>query len=75
MIYPNPAKDIIQFDLNRISGKVNIKIYNVSGVIVFQKEVFFEKVFSLNLSGFPQSIYFVRLQFDNNIENHKFIVK
>lgn len=37
--YPNPAKDKVYFDLNDISGKVNLRIHSVLGEKLFENQL------------------------------------
>ena len=60
-IYPNPASDKFYLALNG-SGWKNIFIMNVSGEIVFQKNVSGEKIISVSVKPFPSGIYLLVLQ-------------
>jgi hypothetical protein len=63
--YPNPARNQIRF--NDINAK-NIKIYNLSGVLVKEKEDITE---SLNLGGLSNGFYLVQV---NNEAVQKLVI-
>ena len=67
-LYPNPASNIIQFDLNE---KVNtVKIYNSQGQIVSNNSS--ENQF-INIENYSQGLYLVQIISDQNIYNGTFI--
>lgn len=69
--YPNPfnPKTNIRFNLP-ISGEVNLKIYNIKGEIIFNKnhsyETFGTKTISWSADNFSTGMYVYKLQFNKN---------
>lgn len=67
-LYPNPASNIIQFDLNE---KVNtIKVYNSQGQIILNNS---SQNQYINIENYLQGIYFVKMISDQNIYTGTFI--
>ncbi len=67
-LYPNPASNIIQFDLNEKIN--NIKIYNSQGKIISND---FSQNQYINIENYLLGIYFVQIISDQNIYNGTFI--
>lgn len=64
-IYPNPAYDIINFDIKKLDN-ASIKIFNTNGIFI--KEVNFDKdtdMINLDCSNFSDGIYYAVLYTDN----------
>jgi len=72
-IYPNPSDDIFNIEIENINSAL-IEIYNVSGNLIFSKEVDskFEKI---DISGFPKGIYTIKLIKDRTVNFGKVVVK
>jgi Leucine-rich repeat (LRR) protein len=64
-IYPNPADDLINIKIENLNNAM-IEFYNVNGTLIFSKEIDagFEKI---DISGFPEGIYVIRLIQDSTI--------
>ncbi|PLX25112.1 MAG: hypothetical protein C0599_01225 [Salinivirgaceae bacterium] len=62
-IYPNPANESIKLDFE--AKEANVKLFNVSGDVVFSKDNVSQKV-DIKVSDFEQGLYFLI------IENKKF---
>ena len=70
-IYPNPAKDVIQLNVN-VDGKKELKIIDLSGRVQLN-EVFYAKKKSLNVSELPNGIYFLQLRSKDGNITQRFI--
>ncbi len=60
--FPNPTKDIINIELNQISGPVEIEIINSSGISI--KKIFysnFNKKIDIEMSNFSDGLYTIRI--------------
>lgn len=68
-IYPNPADDILNISLLE-DLETRIQIFNIMGV--FLKEISVSQQAQIDISGFPNGMYFVRLK-DNPISTEIFI--
>lgn len=72
-IYPVPAKDylFIGYENNK---NINVKIYNLLGELVYEKEKSTVNKNKIDLSDLYNGIYFVKLQTDNKIITRKIII-
>jgi PKD repeat protein len=62
-IFPNPTTGVFKLKLNQ-HGDVNIKVFNMLGVTVYEENVTISGEFNqtINLQGFENGIYFVAIQ-------------
>jgi len=74
IIYPNPATDKLQIDLNSevSGGNSYLKIYDVVGNLILEKNVVDNKT-NLNVSSFPCGVYIVEVKTEKGIEVRKFV--
>ena len=71
-IFPNPSDDMINIEIENINDAA-VKIYNVSGKLVFSKELY-SKVDKIDISGFTKGIYVVKVIQDSNVNFEKVVV-
>jgi hypothetical protein len=72
-IYPNPANMYIFVDLPEILQKaVNLKIYNIAGVLVKYQEISKQNNM-IDVSDLETGLYIMYMNIDNNLERFKFI--
>ena len=58
-IYPNPAKDFVRISAN--NGQLSsVKIYNVTGVLIKQIEVYSKEI-EINISDYNPGVYFFNI--------------
>lgn len=70
--YPNPVSDILNIELKNI-GNYDIIILDVTGnVIINQKNI--NGFYSINVSNYPNGIYFLQLSKENNLITNKKII-
>jgi hypothetical protein len=69
-LYPNPAKNIINFNSTEFSGIKTIIIYNNIGEIVFRDNEINDN--EIDISGLPKGIYLIQFDFGDNIITKKF---
>ena len=78
IFYPNPVISNATFagDFNT-TGKINISIYNTTGVCLktweFTTQQTGQQEFTLNLTGLPTGIYFMRLQVGGEMVTKKVV--
>lgn len=77
IVYPNPAKSIINFNLNKTQNKIiHIEIFDFQGKQMFSDSKTNDSSTSIDISNFKKGVYFYRI---NNIAKEKydgkFIVK
>ena len=72
-IYPVPTSDMININA---ANALNINVYNVNGQLVYSAENKNEDIFTLDVSDWEKSVYFVEIIDENlNKKNGKFVVK
>ena len=70
-IYPVPAYDILNLNINGTSKFRSLKIYNVNGKEVLN-QITEEKLVRIDLSGIKTGIYFLVLEdYTNNLFSRK----
>jgi hypothetical protein len=60
VIYPNPAKNIVNINLTGLKGKSEVSMYDVNGRVVLRREVTSVKS-QLDISVLPPGIYMMRI--------------
>ncbi|MDL2262696.1 T9SS type A sorting domain-containing protein [Bacteroidales bacterium OttesenSCG-928-I21] len=64
-VYPNPAKDLLNINLESLNGKLSVSIYNMQGQVCYEQAVQGSSIQTISLAGLSKGIYFVRI--DNEI--------
>lgn len=74
LIYPNPANDIITIENVSLDNNQDemISIYNLQGQLIIQ-QLLQEQKTEINISGFTNGMYFVRVNTDKGVEVKKFV--
>ena len=66
-VYPNPATDFINIEISPVdTGRVNIELYNNSGVKVLSNAMTYQPVLKVNISEIPSGIYFLKVLLPSN---------
>ena len=75
--YPNPANDIITFEIPSQSNRNGVlEIFNSNGKIVLSRNVKSGiKSFKIDLTDFAKGIYFYNLSYGDNRKSGKFVVE
>jgi len=73
LIYPNPAKDELNININYEVSNTRIEMYDILGRQVYlnEKPVIMDKI---NVSHLEKGIYYIRLFIDNKIMTQKVII-
>ncbi len=71
-IYPNPSDDIINIEIEIINNAI-IEIYNASGNLIFSNELN-SMIQKIDVSGFSEGIYIVKIKQEHNVKVEKLIV-
>jgi PKD repeat protein len=75
IIYPNPTEGKLIITKNQ-NVEYSIHISDVTGKTISDNYVLAGQTFyELNLSGFPNGLYFARIIFDGKMETHKVILR
>ena len=73
-IYPNPGRGRYTVRLNEsVTGDGIIKVFSISGGMVFSDRIFHNGIYYLYLDHLPPGIYIVRLMFSDHIFTNKII--
>jgi hypothetical protein len=74
LMYPNPATDQVSFATTvQDNGRLNVRIFNVSGQLVMQSDNNNNTGNRFDISGLPQGIYMVRIENGEASQNGRFI--
>jgi hypothetical protein len=77
-IYPNPAYDIVNIEINNTGGgELEIELMTVSGQVIYRKEyknIRDPFVKQIDLSGYAKGVYFMRIRQSGAVYNGKIIV-
>lgn len=74
--YPNPAKNIVNFDLSDMTGNIQIKIFDAQSMLVSDLSVSNPiSTYSVNCSAYSQGIYnYIILKDGRKIKNGRFAI-
>lgn len=74
-IYPNPTKDNVFVGLHNPSGKAIVSLYDTKGSLLTQKNLeATSDVVKLSLAEFQKGIYFIKVDNDGIIEQHRLVI-
>jgi len=61
-VYPMPATDFINIEFTPVdTGRLNLELYNSSGVKILNKVVVSQPVLQVNISDIPSGIYLLKV--------------
>lgn len=73
-IYPNPTKG--NLTIESTEGLNSISVLNSQGnQLIFNNNITFEKQISIDLSTFAKGIYFIQIEVNNQLINHRIILQ
>lgn len=72
-LYPNPTKSIIEFILSVPNADLKIKLYNRLGQIVLEDKKANSNKFTLDVSNYPNGLYYVEVESKEGISRAKFV--
>ena len=74
-IYPNPASDIVNFEINNANKEVlTLNIYNIIGSLVMTKTISQEKN-QVNVGDLLNGIYLIEIRSSDSMKRQKLIIK
>jgi len=76
-IWPNPVTSYVTIELNgAVSHDLNISIVDIVGTEIYSEDVTSTTTFtkSIDLSGYANGVYFVKIRNGNGISSHKLIL-
>ena len=72
-MYPNPSTGELNIIADKILADVWIRIVNITGETILQREGLNGGRFTFDISSRPQGIYFVEIKTDNEIKRMKLV--
>lgn len=77
-VYPNPSKGLFNIELNgNFKENVRLKIFDVSGKVVFEKIIDVEDprmLLNIDLSGTSNGVYFIQMENRSKLFHQKLII-
>ncbi len=73
-IYPNPNKGRFVIETGSLNI-ISLKIYNVSGELIYEKNTGFNKTLPIDISEQPKGIYILNLKTQNNVAEYRVIIQ
>ena len=75
IVSPNPTTDILNIEINNLSGDAFINIYDIKGrkIQQFSKTVQDRTTIVVSTSAFAKGSYFIKILVDGKVYNQKFI--
>jgi len=77
-VWPNPANDNININMDSVSGLCLITLFDINGRSVFQEKINNDGSnleYSLSTKQFSKGVYILKIKNDNLIHNQKIILK
>jgi hypothetical protein len=74
-IYPNPAKDILNIEIDNYEDIMDLTIYSTTGKILLSKKTFNDQKLSIDVSNISEGLYFVRISSLTRSDTIKIIKK
>ena len=71
--YPNPAQDVI--NIQSVANLNSIKLYNVSGQLVYSNDRNASKLHTIDISTFDNGVYFMELSTDEETSTIKIVIE
>ena len=72
---PNPATSTVKLNVSGVDGMLNCSILDMSGRVVYNRDINAEAETSINVSNIPAGAYFVRITNDTFSKIEKLIIK
>ncbi|MDW3647336.1 MAG: CotH kinase family protein [Bacteroidia bacterium] len=73
-LYPNPASDFIRLEFEVGNEKLyTLKIYSISGKVLYESHDLLSADIIIGLSGFAQGIYVIQVELEDRLFSKKFI--
>ncbi len=73
-IYPNPTKDVLNVELGMLNGNTTLSIMDVLGNTIYHS-IFTTQHHTINLSSFPDGVYYLSLKTTDGITTKKVILQ
>jgi len=76
VVYPNPASDKVTITNNdNFAKEIAVSIFNITGQQIMSDKFKNLNKIELDISKVEKGIYFLKIQMDNQIDDHKLIIQ
>lgn len=76
-VFPNPAKDVLQFDFGQIpSGEASVQIFDLHGRLLLTQQIHTHSNPTLNISSIPSTgVYYLKIECNGAIVHKKVLIE
>jgi hypothetical protein len=76
-VYPNPARDVLQFDFGQMSsGEANVQIFDLHGRLLLTQQIHTHSNPTLNISSIPSTgVYYLKIECNGAIVHKKVLIE
>jgi hypothetical protein len=60
-IFPNPVTEILTIELSEMNEKTNIAVYDITGILLYEKSYFETQTIQFNFTNYQSGIYIVKI--------------
>ncbi len=71
-VYPNPAKDIISINIDNSDSNYSVKIYSVTGKIIYSNNII-DEIHQIDIEKFSSGVYFIEVTSSNVSQRTRFV--
>jgi hypothetical protein len=64
-VYPNPVKDELTVELTEVRSRVDLKLYDVHGRLVFSQRIGGQQKIQVEMSSLPKGLYLLEVRSDD----------
>lgn len=75
LVYPNPAKDMLNVNINTLNYGANIEIYNAIGQKVYEVKDIRTTENKIDISSLNKGVYILKLAIGKEVSSHKIVVE
>jgi len=74
-VYPQPVRDILNVDLSYAAGKMELRVYNLQGQLVYREDLSSKTHLQLSCSAWKSGFYVLRLSTDETSVEKKLLIQ
>ncbi len=74
-IYPNPSTGLFNLNINNRNLNYNIRVYNLTGEIIYQKNNLTSQELEINLNNKPKGLYVIKVEIGNKFIANKILLE
>ena len=73
--FPNPCSDMVYFELSDIYGNITVKIFDLKGLLITQKNIAAKKtgkaVYSINVCDLPEGNFIINIENSGKVYSNR----